>query len=491
MHNLLQGSEKRQLRLAELLIYNGDWMHLKELAQELDCSERILKYDLKNFNNIFSDFKVESSHRGVRLVFDDNKGLKNIYLNIFDSSNAFKVLEKIFFNETYSVSELADMLYVSSSTLYRIIHQINQIIKEDDCLIETNPCRMVGAEDKVRYFYYQFFFEKYTILTWPYDRMNHDMINDLLYFFMELTEFRADFAYYNIAKLILFVNLNRYQKEHYILPETIDINLDDILSKINSSPGNAQYFEKRYKLKINEMFIIQMFSPFINNGFAFNYEQLLKKIDESEEIDTEVRLLRRLLNELSEANNIPLPNKDEVVFQLYNSSSLENYDPRSGYILYDRNKFFAEAIKDDFPNFFEQLYEGVKKYRIAVGLPSTEKDVNFSVYVLFTEWNNLILELHKQSDKVKVLIVSNRNLAHSYMLKNYLESKFNTQLVTEVYNDTIVSKSILEQLDHDFILANFPIPQLRNKESIYIENFPNQNEISQIQKKIDYFLNSE
>lgn len=488
MYNLLQGSEKRQLRLAELLIHTGDWMKLKDLAQELNCSTRILKYDLKSFEDTFSDFSIETSHRGVRLIFDDNKGLKNIYVNIFDSSNAFKLLEIIFFNETYSVTELAEILYVSSSTLYRVIHQMNQIIEKEGCHIETNPCKVSGREDKVRYFYYRFFFEKYTIMTWPYDDINHDKINDLLYFFMELTQFKSDFAYYNIAKLMLFVNLIRYKKEHYISTEIININLDDVLTKLESSPENADYFEIRYKLKINEQFIIQMFSPFITDGFSFNYDQLLRKINENQKINNEIQLLSNWLDELSEVTEIPLYNKDDIVFKLHNSIYLEEYDPRSGYLLYNRNQFFVNAIKKDFPNLYKQLYNDILKYRSTIGLTSTDVNINFFMYILFTEWKNLILELHKQSDKVTVLIISNRTLAHSYMLKDFLDSKFHTQLITEVYDDTFITKSILEKLDHDLILANFPIPELRNKESIYIENFPTQNEISQMQKKINTLL---
>lgn len=490
MYNLLQGSEKRQLLLAETLIYAGDWMTIKELTQVLNCSERILKYDLKNFKNIFSDFTIETSRYGVRLFFDDNKGLKNIYINLFDSSNAFNILEKIFFNETYSVQELADILYISPSTLYRSIHQINAILKNSGYKIDSNPCRLIGTEENIRYFYYRFFFEKYTILTWPYDQINHDMLNDLLYFFMDLTNFSADFAYYNIAKVMLFVNLTRYKKEHYVSTEVAKMNLGDILSKLEVSPENAEYFEIRYKLKINDQFIIQMFSPFVNEGFTFNEDLFEKQINENKKIANEVKFLRKLLDELSEGNHIPLPNREKVVFELHNSTVLEKYDPRAGYILYNRNKFFVDAVKGDFPQFFKQLHEGITNYRTTLGFPRSENKINYLVYILFTEWENLILELHQQSDKVKVLIVSNRNRAHSYMLKNYLESAFNTQLIAEIYDDTLITTSILEKLTHDFIIANFPIPELRNKESIYIENLPNQNELFQIQNKIKSILST-
>lgn len=488
MNNLLHGNEKRQLQLAETLIQNGDWLKLKELADKLNYSERTIKYDLKNFKETFTDFTIETSHRGIRLIFDHNKGLKNIYGHILESSNAFKLLEIIFLDETCNVTDLADKLYISPSTLYRIIHQVNQVTEEDDFYIETNPCKVTGDEDKIRYFYYRLFFEKYTIMTWPYYQMNAHMIDDLLYFLMDLTDFKADFAYYSIARLILFVNLKRYEKENYVTMEKTDLNFSKIVSKMNQSPENIKYFEKQFKLKINQAFITQLLFPFVQDGYSFNDDHLKSKIAEDKKVFNQVEVINDLLNELSEGHKIPLPNKDKVVFEVYNAIHIEKYDPRSGCILYDRNQLFAQTIHTEFPNFFQQLYEGIKNIRRIMHLPSTEKDINYLIYIIFTEWEGLIIELEHQRQKVSVLIISNRNLAHSYMLSNCLSLKFNSYLTIDVYDDTIVTQSILENLTHDIIIANFPIPELRHKESIYIENFPNPNELSQIQKKIDKIL---
>lgn len=43
MRNLLSTKDQRQLRLMETLIQHRDWMKLHELADELGCTERILK----------------------------------------------------------------------------------------------------------------------------------------------------------------------------------------------------------------------------------------------------------------------------------------------------------------------------------------------------------------------------------------------------------------------------------------------------------------
>ena len=49
MRNLLSTKDQRQLRLMETLIQHRDWMKLHELADELGCTERILKSDLNEF----------------------------------------------------------------------------------------------------------------------------------------------------------------------------------------------------------------------------------------------------------------------------------------------------------------------------------------------------------------------------------------------------------------------------------------------------------
>ncbi|NMX24717.1 hypothetical protein HGP05_04780 [Streptococcus sanguinis] len=58
---------------------------------------------------------------------------------------------------------------MSSSSLYRIISHINKIIKKQyNFKISLNPARIIGDEIDIRYFFAQYFSEKYYFLEWPF-----------------------------------------------------------------------------------------------------------------------------------------------------------------------------------------------------------------------------------------------------------------------------------------------------------------------------------
>lgn len=227
-----------------------------------------------------------------------------------------------------------------------------------------------------------------------------------------------------------------------------------------------------------------MFSPFVNKGFLFSYDQFENMSDENKTIINSIYFLDDFLDRISKKNDISLTNKKEVIFELHNASYIANYDPRAGFILYNRNQSFVETIRQYYPDFLKQVEKNLKEYRTVAGLSISERDINYLTYILITEWDNLLLELVKHSQKAHVLIISNRNKAHSYMLQDYLKLTFGNSLTTAVYDDTLVTTNILDELPYDFILANFPVPPLKTKDSIYIENFPTENELYQIQQKI-------
>ena len=187
-NKLLNNTINRRLNLINILAKNSDWFFLNELANMLNVSERVLKNDLAYFRKEVDDFTIYSSRKGIKLAFKDNKGLNTISKKILISVVPFQVLEKIFLNETKSVSQLADELFISVSTLYRIIKDINFKLKKYDIRINTNPCMVIGNEKKIRYFAYQYFHERYSLLEWPFKDLDESIINNFLKIFIDFND---------------------------------------------------------------------------------------------------------------------------------------------------------------------------------------------------------------------------------------------------------------------------------------------------------------
>ena len=78
----------------------------------------------------------------------------------FKHSTHFSILEFIFFNEGCQAESICKEFYISSSSLYRIISQINKVIKRQfQFEISLTPVQIIGNERDIRYFFAQLFSE--------------------------------------------------------------------------------------------------------------------------------------------------------------------------------------------------------------------------------------------------------------------------------------------------------------------------------------------
>ena len=70
-----------------------------------------------------------SSTNGIRIINTDDSDIEMVYHHFFKHSTHFSILEFIFFNEGCQAESICKEFYISSSSLYRIISQINKVIK--------------------------------------------------------------------------------------------------------------------------------------------------------------------------------------------------------------------------------------------------------------------------------------------------------------------------------------------------------------------------
>src|SRR5699024_3352480 len=103
---------------------------------------------------------------------------------------------------------------------------------------------------------------------------------------------------------------------------------------------------------------------------------------------------------------------------LYGTTYLEDDDPNAFYILYNRNKLFAQHVKHQYPMVYETLYTGIVEYRKRLNKPLHEDKIYLSLYTLITIWNNLLVELHDRYQKVSLLVISDSHFSHAKMIQN-------------------------------------------------------------------------
>lgn len=408
---------------------------------------------------------------------------------MLNNSKEYQLLETIFFNENRSLSDIADILYIGSATIYRMVNRINRILKEDyQFYIETNPCRIVGSEEQIRYFFYVYFFEKYPTFEWPFPDIDEGAVNKFLKYILEILNEPVDFAYFNVFKVIVMVNYVRYKNGHYVEVDLDHEVIEGLMPNRKEHHHLYSHLEHLLKMNINEEFFEQIFAQYLQPGLYLSYEDFQERVEKDADLADDVEYMRHILDELSLKNELPFPNKELVLYELYITSLLEYKEPQSGYILYDRNNFFAKDLANEFPYFYQQMYESMKKFRARIGKPLDDDGINFYIYSIFSRWENIVSALRRKLTKIKVIVVSDRHVSHAQMLKDFIKYEFNEQIVIDIFDGVELTPQIMSQLDYDLIVSAFPLKKMDDLRYVYISNVPKFKDYTNIQKHLSEII---
>lgn len=153
MRNLLSTKVQRQLRLMETLIQNRNWMKLHELAEKLECTERILKSDLNELRLAFPDIDIQFSANGIMIDLALNTSVEDVYQYFLAHSQSFQLLEYLFFNEGLPIYRTIENLHSSNANLYRLGRNITKTLSSQFQIeLSFTPSEIRGNEIDIRYF---------------------------------------------------------------------------------------------------------------------------------------------------------------------------------------------------------------------------------------------------------------------------------------------------------------------------------------------------
>jgi len=217
MRNLLSTKDQRQLRLMETLIQNRNWIRLHALAEKLGCTERILKNDLNELRTAFPNIDIQSSVNGIMIDLDVNTSLEDVYQYFLAHSQSFQLLEYMFFNEGLPIYRTVENLHSSNANLYRLGRNITKTLSSQFQIeLSFTPTAILGNETDIRYFFAQYFSERYYFLDWPFPDLPEEDLTEFADFFYKITNYPMRFSIYRMYKLMLAISIHRIKNGHFI-----------------------------------------------------------------------------------------------------------------------------------------------------------------------------------------------------------------------------------------------------------------------------------
>lgn len=158
--DILSTSNKRRLRLIELLYYMRDGLPSDQLLSELECSLPILLEDVRLINERTGYFHIDKYKGLYRLTMKDRVSIGNLYADTLISSQEFQIIEQLLYEECDSITALADRLFLSVSNTQRYLKKVKYTLEKAGMELRYRPLRIAGKESVIRHFYYRYFIEK-------------------------------------------------------------------------------------------------------------------------------------------------------------------------------------------------------------------------------------------------------------------------------------------------------------------------------------------
>ena len=489
MRNLLKSTEIRRLNFIEILTKESGWITTNQIAKNLNCSTRIIKEDIIFFKENNFGFNIERSYLGLRIHYQANNSIKTFYQANLNNSPAFKLLENMFFNDDLKLTDLQDQLFVSHSSLYRLIKKINtSLTKNFNIEINSKDLKILGNEKDIQFYYSVYFYEIFCNSNWPFEEIDEEVLSKFLNFILNYLDLQVDFATFTNLKVLTAVNLTRYRFNHFIDIKLEDTYLNDSL--VNSFPMDQESYQvlKALNIHLTESSIIQIFSHFVDKSFALDSEYFNMKIQSSEDYYASVSFLSDLLDKLSDKYNIPIINKEQITQTVSNAANNEGFLPHTAYILFNPNIALMDEFRKYNPYFMEDLTKGIIQYRQLIDKQVTPYSINHLVYQVCVNWPSLFFELQSKWEKVEAIFISDLSTGRTRLIHEILENKFGHLMVLELYNESELSNEQVMKLNKELIITTTPLPDLTDLAVFCFNGDVSKNELHQFRKTLNRIL---
>ena len=152
---------KRSLNILEILYKAKHAVTMKELQEKLNISLKSVLPSLEFTKTLLPDnIELTVSEKIVSLhQHDTSQPIDSALIEIAKSTIPYQILKHIFYDGDILIAELAEMLFVSESSLRIYIKHMNRTMTFFGLSISFRDVKLLGDETNIRYFFYAYFSE--------------------------------------------------------------------------------------------------------------------------------------------------------------------------------------------------------------------------------------------------------------------------------------------------------------------------------------------
>ena len=457
MDILLSETEQNLLVLLEELIKHHDWIELSVLAEKLNCSIEELQEHLLKLEQLFPNLLIQSRKKAIQLQFD----FQNTWdpkIAIFEQSETYSFLNRLFFKEELSLEQMCQELVISCERVQKIIQHLNTKLPQHYGIsIQLSPLFMEGTEEDIRAFYLDYFSQSYDFLDWPFPSISEESLTHLIQLFLDAQQVSPNLSSLRQIKYTLAINLERFNKRHFIEnPTPLLTSHYSSLMQIPQFEENIKKIAKKLHFEPTKEILEQLFSNPIKSPKITDSANK-GTLSDIHHIQKSYRLLSQILEELAKEFHLQIENREELVWLLHYTAQSDFFHLLSNQSLDRQKSQILSSYQVEFPKLFEVSQHKFQSYLTEMGLENHPSKLQELVYTFSIQGHRILVQLLQKLPKIRVLVISHLDTHHSQNLIDTLTHYGNNLYLFDSWEEATISFSILNQIPHDIVISTFPV----------------------------------
>ncbi|SHF13228.1 BglG family transcription antiterminator [Clostridium fallax] len=462
----------RQEKILKILINSDDSITGDKLAKSVEISRKTLQKEIPAINSFIKNYKCNIiSSRGVGYKFE--KEDFNLYLSLEKFLNKKEALmeEKdlriktiistlalisvCYGKGSIKIEELADKLYVSTSTIKNDIKEVKDILKDYDLEISRNGnsgIKIIGDERKIRSFISDYFVRKNSKdvnneikgLLGDYNDYFPLVASNVLETLEKFNINITDLGFNNLCTHIL-ITLYRIKNNKIVSYDAEPINFKENEHKAAEFLKNC--IENNFHIKFPKSEVIYLYQHLVAQKRLYIDKDFIQSREDRKIIDW----IRMCNEDIYSYTGIDFNSDDILSKGLF--THLRSAFNRINYGMNIKN-FMLEDIKKNYPFAFEIATYFAKSLNKFYEKEINENEVGF----IALHFGGAIerLRVENKVKKYKTIVVCATGVGTSILVKAKLESKFSDVLEIVGFYPAFKLKSI-DLSKYDFIITTIPL----------------------------------
>ena len=484
LYNFLNNETNRKLKFIEILHRQDEWVTLSVITKELDCSDKVLRNDIKQINLDFAPFMIISSPKGVVLEYPPTINIEFIYSEILKNSIEYQIIENVFFKPKISITELSEIIYSSETGIRRKIKELSSKTEQSGFRIEITggQCNIVGEEVQIRNFLSHYFFEKMYYDEAPFDSTEYQVVGTLIDYVEKGTYGNYGMDIRREVINYLLISLKRVSAGSFLLTEKRKSKVHRSISfkEIIANTFFQREFFHVFKMKLNQSLLEELTCVFVTYEFSLPKRGL--KFNEDIFFPTIKTNIGEQIIRMSKDLEIPIYNIDGILNRVFVDLAIY-VGPL--FVLHDRNKLFVSRLERSYPNFIQHLKQVIASFSKKHDIEFEESLLNQIIFSIMVEWHGILTYLENYRAKVKIALLVDSSPSHANYLAELIEHQVGGKLnVTHVFNQK-TKKQQQEIANCQLLITTISEYDVHGVLSICIDRNPSLNDLKEIQSLVE------